>query len=73
MMSKKTKRLYGRMQHGISKKQEAVDVLERKRKNIEDSGSKKEPAGKVEPLKKKKKNWSKEEFKILCARCNKML
>lgn len=31
MMSKKTKRLYGRMQHGIEKKQQAVAQLEMKR------------------------------------------
>lgn len=31
MMSKKTKRLYGRMQHGINKKQAAVKTLMDKR------------------------------------------
>lgn len=50
MMSKKTKRLYGRMQHGIQKKQEAVDRLEEKRKEIESSGS-----AVAEPVKKKQK------------------
>lgn len=35
MMSKKTKRLYGRMQHGIEQKQDSVRRLEEKRKAIE--------------------------------------
>ena len=34
-MGKKTKRLYGRMQHGIQKKKEFVEILEKKRKDVE--------------------------------------
>ena len=49
MMSKKTKRLYDRMQHGISKKTEAVETLQKKRKSLEEDvataiGSKKKSA-----------------------------
>ena len=50
MMSKKTKRLYSRMQHGIEKKQNAVDILEGKRIAIESSG-----VIAAEPLKKKQR------------------
>lgn len=35
MMSKKASRLYGRMQHGISQKQEHVKVLQRRREKLE--------------------------------------
>lgn len=40
MMGKKTKRLYGRMQHGIEQKQQVVSTLEAKRKLAEEEASK---------------------------------
>jgi hypothetical protein len=36
MMSKKTKRLYGRMQHGIEEKKDAIRALESKRRDQEE-------------------------------------
>ena len=46
MMGKKTKRLYGRMQHGIQAKNDVVDALETKRKAVDDAehGRKNAPA-----------------------------
>lgn len=61
MMSKKAKRLYGRMQHGIQEKQKNVETLERKRKEVDinrkDKSSLKQ---KVERLKDDRKNIEKE-------------
>ena len=42
MMSKKTKRLYGRMQHGIEQKKAAVSALETKRVAAENAAVKKQ-------------------------------
>lgn len=39
MMSKKTKRLYGRMQHGLQKKKDSIERLVEKRKIIESTES----------------------------------
>ena len=39
MMSKKTKRLYGRMQHGIEEKTAAIRALEGKREAFENTTS----------------------------------
>ena len=36
-MGKKTKKLYQRMQYGIKKKEDAINTLKEKRKNIEES------------------------------------
>jgi pescadillo protein len=40
MMKKKTKRLYDRMQHGLEKKQQAVQSLLTKRKALEEASPK---------------------------------
>mmetsp|Transcript_9082 Transcript_9082/g.11172 ORF Transcript_9082/g.11172 Transcript_9082/m.11172 type:complete len:597 (-) Transcript_9082:115-1905(-) len=65
MMSKKAKRLYGRMQHGLAEKRAAVDVLQKKREDIEQSKKKDDVTGKsynkmkVERLKEKRKDIEK--------------
>lgn len=58
MMSKKTKRLYDRMQHGIGKKQESTRRLEEKRQMLEQTNStqsdKKRPLNEDKQVKNKK-------------------
>ena len=60
MMGKKSKRLYGRMQHGINKKKDAVLQLLNKRKDLEEkqnqeSEKKKRKVGTEKGSKKNKK------------------
>lgn len=65
MMSKKAKRLYGRMQYGIAEKRAKVDILKRKRAEIEQSREK-DKAGrsfnkqKVDRLKKERRELEKQ-------------
>jgi len=60
LMSKKAARLYGRMQHGLAKKQAQVDNLHKKRREIEDTREKSQDGKtvlklKVERLKKERR------------------
>jgi pescadillo protein len=59
MMSKKSKRLYGRMQHGIQKKQDAIEQLEAKRKIFENESSKDSTEKSISSRSKKQKKNSK--------------
>ena len=56
MMAKKTKRLYGRMQHGIAAKQDEIKILKEKEKaNSKANSSKANKSKAAQPLSKKKK------------------
>mmetsp|Transcript_28545 Transcript_28545/g.37042 ORF Transcript_28545/g.37042 Transcript_28545/m.37042 type:complete len:686 (+) Transcript_28545:104-2161(+) len=55
MMSKKAKRLYGRMQHGLKKKKDAIEKLEAKRRKIDEEKATASPLNTAEKKKKKKK------------------
>ncbi|KAL3896140.1 MAG: hypothetical protein SGARI_007250 [Bacillariaceae sp.] len=62
MMSRKAAHLYGRMQHGIAKKQEKADTLNSRRREIEHS-KRNDDSGKT-PLKQKVERLKKERKRI---------
>lgn len=59
-MSKKANRLYGRMQHGLSQKQAKIDLLQKRREELDrtkrnDADGKTPAKQKVERLRKERK------------------